>query len=301
MLRTTFTLLGLMMLASPLSAQSNPPPSDPPQSFESLMEDGLGLREAGRDAEALVRFEKCLELAPASGQAIGQIAFAEMALGRLVLAEAHLIAALRHADDPWVGRHRAALEEAQLSMSAQVATVEIPVEGAEVTFTESGQTGTRATPVTLRFSPGRHELRVTAPGFEPTLATLNIEAGQRLTYLPPRHPSVVTTISEPVVSANPSETSSLLTESAASTRYRVRSNRLDVSAAVFAVGAIATGVVALVNRPQVDILGVRGARSMTNQILVGTAIASAGMALVLFIAARVVGAKHRRENSVPSF
>jgi hypothetical protein len=296
MLRVTFTLLGLVMLASPLSAQS-----DPPQSFESLMEDGLRLREAGRDAEALALFEKCLELAPASGQAIGQVAFAEMALGRLVLAEAHLNAALRHADDPWVGRHRAALEEAQRSMNAQLATVEIPVEGAEVTFTESGQVGTRRTPVTLRFSPGRHELRVTAPGFEAALTTLNVEAGQILTYLPPRHPSVVTTISEPIVSANPSETNSLLVESAGPTRYLVRSNRLDVSAAVFAVGAIATGVGALVSRPQVDVLGVRAARNTTNQILIGTAIASAGMALVLFIAARAVRAKHRRENSVPSF
>lgn len=296
MLRATFTLLGLVMLASPLSAQAGGS-----QSFASLMEDGLRLREEGRDVEALALFEKCLELQPESGQAIGQIAFAEMALGRLVLAEAHLATALRHTDDTWVTRHHGALEDAQAQMGAQISTLEVPLEGGAVTFSESGQPGTRRTPVTLRLSPGLHELRVTAPGFEPSVTTLNIEAGQVLRHVPVMRPSIVTATRAPIVLASQNDAPAL-TEEADSDRYLVRSIRLDVSAAVFAAGAVGTGVGAFATQPSETFLfGARVPRSTTNKVLIGTAIGSAGMALVLFIAARVVRAKHRRENLALTF
>lgn len=298
MLRATFTLLGLVMLASPLSAQAGAS-----QSFASLMEDGLRLREEGRDVEALALFAKCLELQPESGQAIGQIAFAEMALGRLVLAEAHLATALRHTDDTWVTRHRGALEDAQAQMGAQISTVEVPLEGGAVTFSESGQPGTRSTPVTLRLSPGLHELRVTAPGFDPFVTTLNIEAGQVLRHMPVMRPSIVTTTRAPIVLASQNEPSPILIEAADPDRYLIRSIRLDVSAAVFAAGAVGTGVGAFVTSPRLELSSsaVSAPRSTANQVLIGSAIGSAGMALILFIAARVVRAKHRRENLALTF
>ncbi|MFK7998852.1 MAG: PEGA domain-containing protein [Polyangiales bacterium] len=309
MLRAT-VLFGVVMLTSSLRAQADEAaPAEPEQaetetpapSFETLMEDGLRLREEGRDEAALARFESCVEMQPDSGQAIGQVAFAEMALGHLVLAESHLSAALRHESDPWVSRHRSALEDTRDTLGARIATVAIQLEGGIVTFTESGLTGTRPTPVTLRLSPGSHEIRILAPGFEPYTTTLHLEAGEAATHLPLMYPSVVE-VSEHV--ADPDlvvPRSSVIVEEPDPTRYLVRSIQLDVGAGLLVAGAAGTGVGAYLTRPDTPPMAPREPRSSTHNLLIGAAVASGTIAIVCFIVARALRGKHRRANLAPTF
>ena len=81
------------------------------QSSAELIEQGVALREEGRDEEALARFEAAYQDL-GSGEALAQIALAEQALGRLVESEAHLMSALAETADRFVRRNRAALENA---------------------------------------------------------------------------------------------------------------------------------------------------------------------------------------------
>lgn len=302
MLRASLYLLGFVAIASPLSAQENEP-----RSFNALMEDGLRLREEGQDAEALAAFQACLELRPGSGQAIGQVAFAEMALGYFVLAEAHLIAALGRDSDAWVRRHRAALEEAQATLHAQIATLEIPTLGGEVTFMESGQEVTRWTPVTLRLSPGRHAIRVTVPGFEPAHDSFTLVAGQTLTHRPARRPSVV--IPQSSGASGPSEIRGPLADEVDPEldheldhdRYLVRSIRLDVGAGILAACAIGTGIATDATANVASFPDGWPQRTTGNKALMFMSIGSAVVAVALFIGARVARGKNRRENLAPSF
>ena len=281
------------MLASPLNAQEGG------VTFESLMEDGLRLRELGHDEEALSRFEACLRLRPDSGEAVGQVAFAEMALGRLVVASNHLSAALRAADDDWVIRNRPALEEARGNLNAQIITVAIPIEGGEVTFTESGESHVRPTPVTLRLSPGEHNFRITVPGFDAVENTLIIEAGQSITHNPPMQASVVV-MHEPVVLMHPAQVPLQAPIVVDPGGYRRQAIALDVSAAVFALIGAGAGVGAWSTRSTAGIEPSQG-QVVARRIFLGTAIGSAALAILLFVGARIVRAKHPRENIAASF
>ena len=90
--------------AAPAAAQETP--------ATALLREGIELRRAGRDAEALARFERAHAVEP-SPRTLAQMGLAEQALGRWVRAEAHLRAALAPRDDAWIERNRAALDAAR--------------------------------------------------------------------------------------------------------------------------------------------------------------------------------------------
>lgn len=103
------------------------------QDARALLDEGVALREQGRDADALDRFRQAYEI-EASPEALAQIALAEQATGDLVNAEVHLQETLSMEPDRFVRRYRALLEQALGEIGARLGTLTIAggVDGAEL-------------------------------------------------------------------------------------------------------------------------------------------------------------------------
>jgi hypothetical protein len=151
----------------------------PAQSFAdptdaTLAAEGLELRRAGRDAEALAVFERALAI-DGSPRTRAQVALAEQALGLWVEAERDLFNALSHADDPWFSQHEAALQAALETIRSHLATLEVEsnVDGAEL-WLNGAKRGVLPLPSPLRVVAGVLALEVRAAGFETEARSLDV-------------------------------------------------------------------------------------------------------------------------------
>lgn len=138
--------------------------------------DGVALRRAGRDAEALALFRAVAERCPQPRVRV-QLAWAEQAVGRWIDAERDLRAALATRDDAWVEQRRARLEQdllrirdhlGQLQVTGGVAGAEVLLDGAVVAtlpMTEPVPAVVGAARVELRregYYPVRRDVTITA-------------------------------------------------------------------------------------------------------------------------------------------
>jgi hypothetical protein len=134
-----------------------------------LLREGVRLRKAHADREALAAFEGANELAP-SPVARAQIGLARAALADWLRADEDLGAALS-ADDPWVTRNRAELDAVLGAVGAHLGwlQVEVGVAAARATLDGRPLLGTRTRVVA---GPGRLEVR--APGYAPDVRTIDV-------------------------------------------------------------------------------------------------------------------------------
>jgi tetratricopeptide (TPR) repeat protein len=166
--RLAVHVLALALLAAS-AAEAQPRRAD-------LVEQGISLREQGRDAEALALFEQAYAESP-TPRTLAQIALAEQALGRLVEAEAHLAEALA-AEDAFIRRNRALLQQAVDEIRRGVGDLSVvgDVEGAEVVI--DGQAlGVLPLDAPLRVVAGSVRLLVRAAGYEPFETTVTVPGG----------------------------------------------------------------------------------------------------------------------------
>ncbi|HEY1960669.1 MAG TPA: PEGA domain-containing protein [Polyangiaceae bacterium] len=143
---------------------------------DALIDQGLQLREQGKDADALALFERAYAEAP-TPRAKAQIALAEQALGRWAAAEKDLGAALASDADPWIAKYKDALQGAlttarthlgDLILNGGVAGADVKVDGEkEATLPASGP---------LRLVVGTHTLEVRADGYYPWSQPVTIRA-----------------------------------------------------------------------------------------------------------------------------
>lgn len=165
-------LVGLVMLLSaPIEAQRR----------VDLIDQGVALREEGRDEEALALFEQAYAQTNAA-RALAQIALAEQALGRFVEAEAHLADALTHDEDPFIRRNRAPLEGALEEIRLRVGdlSVEGGVPGAEVII--GGQAvGVLPLDAPVRVVAGSVAVEIRATGYERFIDTVQVRGGGNAT------------------------------------------------------------------------------------------------------------------------
>jgi hypothetical protein len=147
------------------------------QSSDALIREGLALRREGRDAEALDRFERAYS-ASQSPQALAQMALAEQALGRFVVAEVHLTEAMARRDDRWIATRTGQLQQALASIQAQLGTIELSggTGGAEV-YVDGELRGTMPGANILRVRAGSVALEVRAAGYLPVQRPVNVAAG----------------------------------------------------------------------------------------------------------------------------
>src|SRR5688572_17737468 len=68
---------------------------------DKLIDQGVDLREQGKDVDALEKFKRAYELSK-SARALAQMALAQQALGRWLEAEASLQKALEAKNDKWI-------------------------------------------------------------------------------------------------------------------------------------------------------------------------------------------------------
>lgn len=132
---------------------------------EALVREGLELRRKGQDAAALERFRDAQKIA-ASPRVTAQIGMAEHALGHWRAADTHLRESLRAAEDPWVTKNRAALEQSLAKIAQHLGTLEITgaPEGAEVRV-DGELIGTLPLPGPIRVPAGSVAVDVRYQGF----------------------------------------------------------------------------------------------------------------------------------------
>jgi tetratricopeptide (TPR) repeat protein len=132
----------------------------PGDEADRLVAEGLELRRARRDQEALAAFEQAYR-SQASAAILAQIALAEQALGRFVEAERHLSASLG-TSEPWIEKRRPALEQALRAIQARLSWLEVSsnVKGAELWLDD--QRHGELPSSSLRVTSGAHRLSLRA-------------------------------------------------------------------------------------------------------------------------------------------
>ncbi len=153
----------------------------------ALIERGLDLRQAQRDAEALALFEKAQALAPSPrGQA--QVALAQQALGRWVLAERNLRAALAVQGDAWIDSRRPILERAMAVIATHLGDVVLVGAKAGSVFVDGVRVEEPDALTHLRLEVGRRALELRAEGSYPFSRTLEVLPGEVVRVEVEQHP-----------------------------------------------------------------------------------------------------------------
>ncbi len=147
---------------------------------EALITRGVSLRTQQRDAEALALFEQANTIFP-SPRAMAQIAFAEQALNRWVLAERHLREAMAATTDPWIVRNATALHAAIAAIDVHLGRLEVVanVAGAEL-WISAVRVGTTPLTEPLRLPVGSTPIELRAAGYVTSTHTVDIVHGRTL-------------------------------------------------------------------------------------------------------------------------
>ncbi len=172
MLRTPWvSIAGLVLLAltSPAGAADN---------SEILIRQGVELRKAGRDADAHAKFLRAYKVAH-TPRAAAQLGLCERALKMWIDADLHLTEALAAQSDPWVLANKATIEESVAAVRSNLATVSVAGKPIDANvYINDNFVGQFPEVASLRVSPGRASVKVSAPGFEPYEGTWNVAAAE---------------------------------------------------------------------------------------------------------------------------
>ncbi len=185
-------LLGMTCLVgvTPLAAQDAAPLPDAGQRDEAaqLVEEGVSLREQGRDEEAVGVFRRAYAIDD-TPRIRAQLGLALLASGQFVEAYDTLEGALA-TEDPWIETHRAALWGSFESAGQHVGLVEVMggEPGASVSV-NGARVGQMPLPRAARAATGRAVIDVALEGYRPFSAEVVVQAGQtsrvRVELLPP--------------------------------------------------------------------------------------------------------------------
>ena len=168
----------------------------PPTAPDALVDRALDLREAGDDMQARALIRQAYDADP-SPRTAAQLGLVEQALGLWVEAERHLADAVSRAEDPWIRRHRRALEQSLEVVRGSLGSLEIVgnVPGATISV-DGTAVGTLPLAAPLRLPVGRVEIEVTAEGYRSQTFTVQVAARGlarqlvELRALPPPSPSM---------------------------------------------------------------------------------------------------------------
>jgi hypothetical protein len=166
---------------------------------DALVEQGVQARSERRDEDALQLFLQAYAV-ERSARALAQVALAEQALGRWVDAEKHLIEAASAPHDPWIEKHRAALDQALEVVRDQIASVEVTSKepGAEL-WLNGVRVGALPQPL-RRVAVGPLLIELRADRFDPFRQTVTLERREVLRIEPELHPKAVGTSEAPPAS-----------------------------------------------------------------------------------------------------
>jgi len=210
----------------------------------ALIERGLDLRQAQRDAEALALFEAAQRLAPSPrGQA--QVALAQQALGRWGLAELNLRAALAAKGDTWIESRRPILERALGVITTHLGDVEI-VGAKGTVFIDGARVDGPDALTHLRLEVGRRMFELRAEGSYPFSRVLDVLPGEVVRIEVEQHPLLA---ESPSADVNPAPGTSRAVTPPAEASNAGHTQRLLGWIALGGAGLfLGTGVAGLVDR-----------------------------------------------------
>lgn len=150
----------------------------PTSKAEALIAEGLELRRAGQDAEALSTFEEAYRLEP-TPRAAAQWGLCLQAVGRWSEADGRLAEALKAKTDPWIVKNRAPLKESLEQVKRNVGRVEVngSPEGATVAI-NGHEVGTFPLSGAIPVNAGNLDIEVTKAGFKRGFRSVTIAGGQ---------------------------------------------------------------------------------------------------------------------------
>src|SRR6185436_17446846 len=150
---------------------------------DELARQGIELRRRGDDARSLPLFQEAHRIAPTPRSAV-QLGTAEQALSRWTEAEEHITEGLRHAEDPWIRKYRATIDEALRTVKSHIASVEVTGEpvGAEVLI-NGKKAGVLPLPGAVRVNGGSVDVEVNATGHRRGARTVTVPAGEYQTVV----------------------------------------------------------------------------------------------------------------------
>jgi hypothetical protein len=131
---------------------------------ETHIRQGVDLRRAGRNGEALVEFQKAFALDP-SPRARAQIGLALQALGDWVGAERWLQEAIEAKDDEWIERYRPVLDGALATIGAHLGRLFVETNVADAEVAVNGATPQPASGAAIRVLAGTVDVVVRAQGY----------------------------------------------------------------------------------------------------------------------------------------
>ena len=166
---------GLMFLSLP--AEARPTDSAASEQSAGLVDQSIRLRRQGNDADALTALRQAVELDPDSIRARVHLATCFQAVGDWLAADLQLSEALRHPDDPYVQRHREALESAHRVIGDRIGTLDIGGEPAGAEVLMNGQmVGLLPLPEPIRATVGEYTLQVRKHGHYPISRPVTIRS-----------------------------------------------------------------------------------------------------------------------------
>src|SRR5438093_1131211 len=108
------------------------PARAPNPEAEKLIDQGVDLREQGKDVEAAELFQRAYEMSE-SARALAQLALAQQALGRWVEAESNLSKALADKNDAWIKARAKPLADALKKIQERLGSLDVlGTKGAEL-------------------------------------------------------------------------------------------------------------------------------------------------------------------------
>lgn len=142
----------------------------------ALVLEGLKLREAGKDREALDKFKAAYALSPRP-RILAQVALAHQALGEWIKAETALKEAL-DSNDRWIRSKRKPLEAALETIQSRLATLEVlgDPEGSEIRI-NGAVAGKLPLKEAIRVVAGTVVIEASLEGYQALSRTLNVRAG----------------------------------------------------------------------------------------------------------------------------
>ena len=152
-------------------------PAGDPTAASALIEQGIDLRQAQRDAEALELFLKAQTIAPSPrGQA--QVALAQQALGRWAAAEKNLKEAIAASDDAWIAQRRPILDRALAVIQSHLGDVHIAGAASGQVFVDGVRVEDEGALTHLRLEVGWRTIEVRAQGMYPVSRKVEVRAGE---------------------------------------------------------------------------------------------------------------------------
>jgi len=232
-------VIALWLMQRSLAADAAPPPStDPPSATaavaDALFEEAKRLMEQHDYDAACIKFGESQRIEPGSGTLLG-LAWCHESQGKLASAwieYKEVILAARRAgrgDRVALAEERVRALEPRLSYVELVRSADHPLPSNTTLVLDGLEFGTAAIGVRTPLDPGLHELRASAPGFQPWHATVKISAEGELHQV-----AVPDLVPEPTPSDRGEPGPS---------RDRTQRRPPPLDAALYAVGAVTFGTI----------------------------------------------------------